>query len=510
MSTKFPYTFPIIFSPTDEPDYFILVDWNDDGDFGDANEDITADVKSIRTFIGKEERFSAPNPSTLEILVKNENGKYSPKNSSGTLYGDLTDGHEVWVYVHKDASYHNIFRGYTDEYIPRGPLQGQEAILRCKGKDIRLRKPEISVGMLTNQQADEIAGTILDQANWPAGDRNLESFATDTISWPWVYKQNAWNAIQEVMADTLGLFYVDQGGTAVYESRHHRMKDPHDSALGTLSGDETPRPWVDYEYSPRYVRNVAEIPYTPRGTATIEDILWEIEDSITLPDGTLIAYGTAYASKWIDAEFYGPAYSITTPAGTTDFLANSESDGSGTDLTPVVTVTVHEDRGQGALLKAVNTSGTPGYFTILQLRGVLMEAEDTQLYTARDSSSVDSRGVRMWRAPGKYTPGDEEAKDFANWIVGEYADVKEDIVVHLKNVNDTVLNRILTTRISDRLHVEYSPHGIDEDYFVEGIRHGIRENFAVHECELMMMPVHANVYWQIGVSELGTETRLAY
>jgi len=357
--------------------YKVVVDWNDNDSFGDANEDITEDVKSIRTRMGKEERFSAPSPSTLEIVVKNEDGKYAPKNTSGTLYGSLTDGHEIWIYAVLSGSTSDIFRGYTDEYIPWGPLQGQETVLRCKGKDIRLRKPEISVGMLTNQQADEIAGTILDQANWPAGDRDLESFSVDTIPWRWIYKQNAWNAIQEVMADTLGLFYVDQGGTAVYESRHHRMKSPHDSALGTLSGDETPRPWVDYEYSPRYVRNVAEVPYTPRGTATIEDILWEIEDPISLPDGTAIAYGTAYASKWIEAEFYGPAYSITTPVGSTDFLANSKSDGSGTDLTAVVTVSIHEDRGQGALLKAVNTSGTPGYFTILQLRGVLMEAEDT-------------------------------------------------------------------------------------------------------------------------------------
>ncbi len=63
--------------------YKIECDWDNDGDFLDANEDITADVKSISYSRGKDEELGKANPGTLEIRVNNSDGKYSPTKSGG-------------------------------------------------------------------------------------------------------------------------------------------------------------------------------------------------------------------------------------------------------------------------------------------------------------------------------------------------------------------------------------------------------------------------------------------
>ncbi len=69
--------------------YKIECDWDNDGDFLDANEDITADVKSISYGRGKNEELGKASPGYLEIRVNNSGGKYSPTNSGGDLYGKL-------------------------------------------------------------------------------------------------------------------------------------------------------------------------------------------------------------------------------------------------------------------------------------------------------------------------------------------------------------------------------------------------------------------------------------
>ena len=63
--------------------YKIEVDWDNNGSFADADEDISDDVKSISYGRGKDEELGKANPGTLEIRVNNSDGKYSPTLNTG-------------------------------------------------------------------------------------------------------------------------------------------------------------------------------------------------------------------------------------------------------------------------------------------------------------------------------------------------------------------------------------------------------------------------------------------
>ena len=68
--------------------YKIEVDWDGNGSFADANEDISADVKSISYSRSKDEELGKASPGTLSIRVNNSDGKYSPTLPTG-IYTNL-------------------------------------------------------------------------------------------------------------------------------------------------------------------------------------------------------------------------------------------------------------------------------------------------------------------------------------------------------------------------------------------------------------------------------------
>ena len=58
---------------------FVFVDWDDDGDFSDAESDITADVLEVPLIsYGKNRELEQASTSSLYLTVRNDDHKYSP------------------------------------------------------------------------------------------------------------------------------------------------------------------------------------------------------------------------------------------------------------------------------------------------------------------------------------------------------------------------------------------------------------------------------------------------
>jgi hypothetical protein len=485
--------------------YFVLIDWNANDSFADAYEDVSTAVRHahmpIKLRRGRDGRFAKPRIGSCEFALHDPDGDYTPSNTGSPISPNVKLGREVYIYARVDGQANQtLFKGYIDEIIPRQEVDQKVTIIRCNDTLGELEETEVSLAVQENQEAGTIVIGLLDAAVWESGKRSIEAF-DEAVPWFWAYKQDAYSAIQSLMDSTLGLFYCDHAGQAVYESRHARLKDT--LASGTIDSTTAART-VEYRLNRDDVVNRAEIVYVPRsegGTAT----LWKQETSIYVPAGSAAySYGTVDASLWVETSFSAPAVSVVSPVGTTDFLANSHTDQTGTDLTGDIAITVHEDRGQGALLKVVNSSGTPGYFVTLQVRGTPLEEEEPYLYTEQDETSQDDYRLRAKRLGGPFGVGKEVAKDLADYHIQTYADPLPDIMVNMLNVNDTVWDDMLQYEISDRLRVVYSPHSIDADYVVEGVDHDISEGYRVHRTKLVMSPANTVNYWILETHGLGT------
>ena len=88
--------------------WLVSVDWNDDGDFSDANEDVTSDVLGLTLEHFRDLASDHVEAARLELELKNDDHKYSPPNSGSPLSGNLKPGRKVWL----RAAY--PYDGFTD------------------------------------------------------------------------------------------------------------------------------------------------------------------------------------------------------------------------------------------------------------------------------------------------------------------------------------------------------------------------------------------------------------
>ena len=88
--------------------WLVQVDWNDDGDFSDANEDVTADVLGLTLEHFHDLSSGHVEAARLELQLKNDDHKYSPPNTSSPLSGNLKPGRNTWM----RAAY--PYDGFTD------------------------------------------------------------------------------------------------------------------------------------------------------------------------------------------------------------------------------------------------------------------------------------------------------------------------------------------------------------------------------------------------------------
>lgn len=156
--------------------YKIEVDWDGNGSFADADEDISADVKEIRYSRGKDEELGKASPGTLQIRVNNSDGKYSPTLNTG-IYTNLLPKRIIRVRSTAPAAY-NLFYGYIETITPHPDLASQDCyILAIDGLDFLARHELDTIlykdkltGYLVNEVVDSAYGNILTNGNFEDGD----------------------------------------------------------------------------------------------------------------------------------------------------------------------------------------------------------------------------------------------------------------------------------------------------------------------------------------------------
>jgi len=100
------------------PAYRIRVDWNQDGDFSDTNEDVTSDIRtaggqSMKYRSGKAFPSHHATAGMLELMLKNDDHKYSPSLLTGAIYPLVLPGPDIWVELAYPMDNFNASNGTT-------------------------------------------------------------------------------------------------------------------------------------------------------------------------------------------------------------------------------------------------------------------------------------------------------------------------------------------------------------------------------------------------------------
>ena len=412
-------------------------------------------------------------------------------NSTATKHGLFCDDEADHTW--KDfGGWVSLFHGALDAIHPRPRIGAQYCYLRALDEIERLTSITLYTYATASlpQTSDEILGDILDYADTDAARRQMDTgTALVPDSWsPAIWGVRATDEIYRLQSEEDGLVYVDGHGYWRLEARSHRTSAPHTTSKATLKDtDDGANPYF------------SELVWDD-GTDNIENTLFmRIEHPVN--QGAQTAWTleekpsfSANETKEFLAE--SKAYDVVvgqlTPVENTDYDANTQQDGGGTEISSELTVThpnTADFNGKGTLIR-VKFGTTAGYLTLLKLRTLnALTFEDPVLVLADDTTSQNTYGRRTRSIEARWTRESNVAQATIDNRLARKKDTKTVLRTEVPNGSKANLMLGLHSCLSDRVTVDYSDMGINEDFYVEGRRIVVGEGWTSLTTELLLQGV---------------------
>ena len=396
------------------PQFALNVDWNQDGAYDARNDGLLLSAMSIergRRYLirsdgnGFEEEETGKFSATLVDLDRD----YDPYNASSPLYPHVGPGRFFRVRVTTPSGQiYPVMAGTLSE-----PVIGLDPYLltvSLAGADgwsyLRDQKNRISVPLQENIYLDDAVALILSTINWPALWGSDLATGVDRRPFWWINNQSAAAAIHDLAFSELGRVYMAGDGKLAFRSRH-TIESPiatitkQDILHGTLNIME---PWET-------IRNSVEVIATPRAEQAT-DVLWRLPQAIRVN-------GNSSTEIFIDFMHNNepcPARNVLQPVPTTDYLANTNSDGTGTNLTANFTVTANIF-SSGAKLTVTNTQPTIGWLWFCTVRGNAIAAGNQAKYKVDDVASQTAlKAIRSFNLETDWMQNFNEARAAARYL----------------------------------------------------------------------------------------------
>lgn len=245
-------------------------------------------------------------------------------------------------------------------------------------------------------------------------------------------------------------FFADEQGRLIFQNRQHfNANDEFKSSRYGFDFNNA----TDLVYAGKLseIINKVTVVLKPRRTQSTQ-VVWsyfDVPKQIGAGE-TLIVW----------ANFDDPVFNVVTPASTTDYTGNANSDGSGADRTSDITITTTKF-GTSTKLEIENTSGTSLYLTKMQLRGDPAIESSAVLIEAEDTTSIARYGVQPTGGlviENKYAVDEEYAQSLADLFVEQYGTPNSKVIIkgravpHLQlgdmvSVNNSYLGETYIMRI---------------------------------------------------------------
>jgi hypothetical protein len=493
--------------------------WFDSGSYGAWVDEtaylLSADWKRGRDYASQlTGRASA---GQLDVQLRNIDGRFASFNSAGALYGKLLPGRRVRIRTTSPTA-EILWTGFIDEIRPNPGSResAPTALLRASGPLKWIAARRASTAVYTSTLTGAAVGYILDDAGWPAAARVIDAGQITMARWK-ADGDSALSHLQELEEMEIGSFIVEsKDGQVIFEDANHRAVSPHtvsqatfsDAQGAALSYDQVEQfdPWS--EVFNRFEADV--VLFTVQSLAVLWSLAGEIPSiGAGVTKDFWVGYPTPDAAAQAD---HVDAW--TTPVVTTDFLANTQADGLGTNKSAAITVATSKF-ANSMKISLTNTDGGTVFITFLQARGTAVYKNDPIRVVSEDTTSQTKYGKRTFPLPGKFYPTTTVAQSYVQAGVSRYKDPLAIVrVTYQANTSDAHMTQALTRTISDRISLRAQGDlasgaqlGINADFFIEAERH--HYDLSGHWVTYELSDARTvSGYWILGTSDLGNTTKL--
>ncbi len=394
------------------PRFALEIDWDNDGFFNGRNDGLW--LSSLKWERGKRYIISANGDGFEEdatgqligTIVDTENW-YDPYTNA-----DLGAGRKFRLWVRTPAgSVYDLMTGVLGApmYVEgRGVRRVQ-----LSGEDgwgmLRDQKNRVSMALQQDIYADDAMNLLLDKIAWPRmWPRDLGSGA-DLHQYWYADAVSASKALFDLAFSEIGRIWIAGNGAITFRPRH-----TSDTSLFTVTDDDvylgsikTLEPWD-------IVRNSVRVTATKRSLHGLT--LWQSLEAIRLTAGESW-------EKFVDFTYNGEAVaveSLIAPVAGVDYAANTNSDGSGVNITAAMSVDIDLFSTTGKLT-VTNNGSQAGYVLVpFTIRGSALVGQQSTSQ-AENADSMRRYGTRSLDITYPWIENENYSGYFARRLNNKYA-----------------------------------------------------------------------------------------
>lgn len=491
-------------------------DWDNDGIY---ESDEANRLLRLTTLRGRKSLLDAPYVGKATLTLDNSDQRFNPWNISSPLYGNVKPGRRVKITVTIGGTTYSVFAGRIDlpkQIVSTAGTAPRDIVITAMDGWDWLRAQQVNValfaGILTGDAIVEVlsAAGWIESGVWILGTSQLgittvlggagysEQYdidaGVDTIPYWFTEDESAAAAINDLVDSEVGRAEIDADGKFIFRSRWVSFGAAADVALtdAMVSEVAVPTPWDD-------VKNLVRLTVNPRSLTSAHTI-WNASDVPSVAAGGSL---TVWAEFSDAAGGRAPASNIVTPVATTDYLANSAADGSGTNLTANISIAITKFSSTAKLV-VTNSAAVTAYLTLLQLRGAIVQLLTTHAITAEDATSEADWGKRELTRELRWQQSTDHATDLALYLLSRLKDPNANPNVYFETRDEA-----LEYDLGDKVSWNSSVLGFDLKFRITEIEHKWLADGGqkVQTRWGLSQPVFDD-FWILGTSQLGVDTRL--
>ncbi len=151
---------PTVTATVDQQTIGFFIDWDDDDDYNDTYDDISADVIRAQWRIGMREPWqSVADEINATITLDNTTGKYNPENTSSPIYGKIRPHLRMRIAMDDGAGGIDMWNGWVNvpqtPWDPKGAQAGKvTAVMHGGGPKAQLEGIDIDLPLYENTTGD--------------------------------------------------------------------------------------------------------------------------------------------------------------------------------------------------------------------------------------------------------------------------------------------------------------------------------------------------------------------
>jgi hypothetical protein len=498
------------------PSYTVALDLNDDGDFVDSGEVLSADVIKLEWQLGLTKPFdSLAAPIHAGVTLRNVSRTYSPEYTSNPL----KPGKPIRIQSNDGTTTRTHFTGFIDSIEPSTGTQGERiVVIHARGTERELAQNQVRLAPQINVRADLVIQAIFDAVRLRYAvlngymvvgvsgydvigtgklfgapvTPNLESAKSilPHVADTWGEGIPADTAIREVVESERGRFFVNASGVPTFYNRHHTLLNitPAATFANNMEG-------LDYGYGAQVINRV-QVRIVPRSVGVAGSVLWQLGSPLRVDPGQVRQVIARYRD--VNLRPIGASAVIAPKAGL-DYLANTKADGTGADrTTQAAVVLVGQNTASAATLEFRNNTTATFYILVgMQLRGTPLNLTDPLTVEQSDSTSITfyGMGTLLFNLPA-FTAA-EDASQFARYELARRKD-PQGIVHSIQVSSATLLTQVLTRTLFDRITVQDAQTNHARDYFIVAEEHTVDLGSTRHRVTWLLEPADSDIFFVIG------------